>query len=144
MEDSFHLGIKALIRNANGDILLLKTNPDQLKGYDGEPYWDIPGGRMERGSTVEETLKREIKEETGLLGTKSIIHIAMVLSNIRIPINEGDVGLILSIYSCEIENSSKVVLSSEHIDYKWFTPKEASEKLSLKYPKEFTDRILVL
>jgi ADP-ribose pyrophosphatase YjhB (NUDIX family) len=65
-EDIFHLGIKALIRNSAGQILLLKVNKEKLKGYQGEAYWDIPGGRIQKDSTVEETLKREIQEEGNL------------------------------------------------------------------------------
>lgn len=64
-EDSFHLGIKALIRNSDGKALLLKVNKEQLKGYSGEAYWDIAGGRIHKNSTVEETLRREVEEETG-------------------------------------------------------------------------------
>ena len=33
LEDCFHLGIKAIIRNGEGKILLLKVNPKQLKEF---------------------------------------------------------------------------------------------------------------
>lgn len=65
-EDCFHLGIKALIRNSEGKLLLLKVNPAQLRNHEGDPYWDLSGGRIHRGSTIEETLRREVAEETGI------------------------------------------------------------------------------
>lgn len=66
MEDTFHLGIKAVITNDSGKILLLKVNPDQLKGNVDEPYWDLPGGRVQKGHSAEETLRHEVFEETGI------------------------------------------------------------------------------
>lgn len=146
MEDIFNLGIKALIRNQSGEILLLKVNKEALKGYSGEPYWDIPGGRIHKDSTVEETLKREIEEETGITEISNITKLDMVLSNnIRIPLKDGtNVGLILAIYLCDVTNYEKVIISEEHTEYKWFEPKEASELLKIKYPTEFTDKIFRL
>ena len=82
-EDLFQLGIKALIVNSEGHILLLKVNKEMLKGFSGDPYWDIPGGRIHRGSTIEETLKREVKEETGITNITNTTPLAMVLSNIN-------------------------------------------------------------
>ncbi len=140
-EDLFQLGIKALITNAKGKILLLKVNPEKLKNFSGKPYYDIPGGRIQRGSTVEETLSREVLEETGITKIKSWKPFAMTLANIRIPYGNTDTGLILSVYVCEIDNSAKIVLSDEHTEYNWFDPKEAGKLLEVKYPKEFTKKI---
>ena len=143
-EDIFHLGIKAIIRNSEGKILLLKTNPAKLKGYNGEPYWDVPGGRIQKGSSVADTLRREVEEETGVKEIKSFEPFSMVLSNIRIPTNDGSFGLILSSYVCEVETVGEIRLSDEHIEYNWFTPKEAAQLLTVKYPKEFVSKIAEL
>ncbi len=143
-EDLFQLGIKALIVNSEGHILLLKVNKEMLKNFSGDPYWDIPGGRIHRGSTVEETLKREVEEETGITNIVSVVPLAMVLSNIRIPLDNGDTGLILSVYVCEVNEPAEVILSNEHTEFRWFEPKEASALLQVKYPKEFTEKIATL
>ena len=143
-EDLFHLGIKAIIRNPKGEILLLKINPKKnkiTKDWNGQPYWDIPGGRIHRGDTVEDTLKREVAEETGIKNIKKITPFEMVLANIRVPAGNDTVGLILSSYLCEVENEQKIKISEEHIQAKWFDPVEASKLLEFKYPKEFVDKL---
>jgi 8-oxo-dGTP diphosphatase len=51
----------AIIPYPNDMILLIKRDTVPFKGY-----WALPGGRLELGETVEQTIVREIKEETGL------------------------------------------------------------------------------
>jgi len=143
-EDLFHLGIKAVIRNKKGEVLLLKTNPKKLiitHDWKGQAYWDIPGGRIKKKDTVEKTLKREIKEETGIGKIRKITPFVMVLGNIRIPIGKETVGLILSTYLCDVDNLANLKISSEHLEGQWFTPKKASRLLEYKYPKTFTDKL---
>lgn len=143
-EDIFHLGIKALIQNPSGEILLLKVNPSKLVYSDdwkGVAYWDIPGGRVKRNIDVEETLKREVEEEIGVKDLTNIKPFSMVLSKIRIPQKDGSVGLILSAYTCKIPEKSKIGLSEEHVEAKWFSPVDAARLLEVKYPAEFTEKI---
>ena len=143
MEDSYHLGIKGLIRNSSGEILLLKVNPNKLKPGNND-YWDLPGGRVQKDSTVAQTLEREVQEETGISGIFNVKEVGMVLSKIRIPIDDGSVGLILGIYSCEIPDGSKITISDEHLDSQWFSPKKAGELLAIKYPEHFCELIAKL
>ena len=51
----------AIIPFPEAKILLVKRDTVPFKGY-----WALPGGRMEQGETVEQTVIREVKEETGL------------------------------------------------------------------------------
>lgn len=55
-----HLGVYALIFNDTRDRIL--TIKKARGPYTGR--YDLPGGSMEDGETLEETLKREIQEET--------------------------------------------------------------------------------
>lgn len=136
-EDTFHLGIKALIRNSEGKILLLQVNPAQLRN-ENRSYWDLPGGRVQKSRTVLDTLKREVAEETGITDIHTIKNIGMVLSNIRIPLSEHEsVGLILGVYSCKAADTKSIILSSEHAAHGWFAPKEAANVLAVKYPEHF-------
>jgi 8-oxo-dGTP diphosphatase len=55
------LGIGALIFDADR-ILLAERGRDPLKGY-----WSLPGGVLETGESLEEGIRREVREETGLI-----------------------------------------------------------------------------
>ena len=51
----------AIVEFSDKQILLVKRCTVPFRGY-----WALPGGRVEAGETVEQTVIREVKEETGL------------------------------------------------------------------------------
>ncbi len=57
----FHVGVYGILINDN-KILLIKKSRGAYKGM-----FDLPGGSIEFGEKVEETLKREFIEETGVV-----------------------------------------------------------------------------
>ncbi len=141
-EELFELGVKGLIQNSEGKVLLLKTNATQVVGNIKESYWDIPGGRVHKGGTIHETLEREILEETGLHGVESYTFLATAIHpKVILPIPNGEARLILTVYLCNMKNVSNVQLSSEHVEFDWFTLDQAREKLRSNYPTELVDMI---
>lgn len=65
MEDKKHIvAVTAVIKNKLGDkILIAKRNNNEIM-HPGK--WTYPGGKLERGETLMDTLKREVLEEIGL------------------------------------------------------------------------------
>jgi len=134
--------MKALIRNESGDILLFKVNPDELRGHDGPAYWDLPGGRIHKGESPEEALRREMKEEVGSASSHLTIieSLGMTLSKIRIDPEGLDLGLVLWVWLCDMPGDPTAI-SSEHTTWNWFAPDEAREKLQFVFPPNITDKV---
>ncbi len=100
----------------------------------------MPGGRVQVGESTLETLVREIQEETGYQNIVDPMPFDMALTNIRIPTSDSEVGLIYAVYHCEVEAFTPL-LSSEHIDFAWFTPQEAAQKLRPQCPPTFLEKL---
>lgn len=98
------ISVKALIVQKD-KVLLLKPKNSQ-GSFDG---WDIPGGHIEAGETILDTLKREVFEETKMKIEQAypikLLHVSQVNTDYLI-------------FLCTA-STSKVVLSEEHINYKW-------------------------
>jgi len=60
-ESSRRIGVYGLAV-VDGAVLLTRVAP----GHPGEGWWTLPGGGLEWGESPDETLRREIYEETGL------------------------------------------------------------------------------
>jgi 8-oxo-dGTP diphosphatase len=100
----FKIGVKSLIIY-DRKVLLMRRS-------DGSQNWECPGGTMEFGEDLHTTLRREIKEETGLedicIG-KLLYAITFIYPQTQI------IGLMYLSHA----KSDKVQISDEHIDYIW-------------------------
>lgn len=91
--------------------------------------YELPGGRVQFGETIENALKREILEETGFeVMPRKIVDSWNYVDE---PNQHQIVGVI---YYCEIiGEKAEVVLSGEHDKYKWLSPNEYDELNVLFY-----------
>lgn len=141
-EQLFQIGIKGLIRNDRGEILLLAIR----KWGGNEAHWDLPGGRMEPGEQFVDTLRRELKEEIGVDYPGEPKFLSTVLSNITIPVGDERIPLILMAYEVILPANSDIVLGEDEAEeeFGWFKPIDAAEKLARKYPPEFCEIVTKL
>jgi len=63
MKRDYGLTMRGIIKNDDGEILILKRHPKSRTDPD---TWELPGGKVENGEFFDEALLREIKEETNL------------------------------------------------------------------------------
>lgn len=107
----FSVGLKALILNPAGKMLLIKRS----KGNTLSDMWDIPGGRIQFGESLREALQREIQEETGM----ELDRIGMALNvSTFFPGNNPDNQIVRIIFAVSTKQGD-VILSDEHQDSVW-------------------------
>jgi len=105
----------AIIVDGEGRVLVMKRNNEPAKGL----YW-YPGGRIKLGQSLEEALKEQIKEETGLEWSDlRVIKVASVDSNIFKSRHTVNINFLLKKVS-----KSEVQLNQGHSDFKWLRPEE--------------------
>ena len=63
-EQMIMIGVGAVIEDGAGRILLVKHIPERGGFWQGK--WICPGGELKLGETIEEGIKREVREETQL------------------------------------------------------------------------------
>lgn len=103
--------ILSFIVNEKKELLLLKGSPNdpQLKK---SLWYVVTGGCEEVDKTKEETVKREVKEETNL-EIKKMIYLNWILKY-----NSLGSNCIEYVYISFVKNKD-ITLNEENIDYKW-------------------------
>ena len=89
-----------------GKFLLLKRKNPPVQGE-----WWLPGGRVRRGEALEDAVRREVREETGLK-CRSIRQVGVI--NQVFPECHT-----ISVYYLVDVASAHVTLNEEHSDYLW-------------------------
>jgi 8-oxo-dGTP pyrophosphatase MutT (NUDIX family) len=97
-------------------------------------HWDFPKGNIEKGESLEETVKREIKEETGIFNLNFVPGFKKSIEYFY-KLKGKNIFKIVTFFLVETE-TKKVKISWEHRGYKWLLYGEALEQLTFKSAKE--------
>ncbi len=120
-----YVGVPVIIQNSKKEILLGKRSKN-MSTFPG--FWGLPGGMPEYGEKIEDTAKREVKEELGV-EIKVIKRAENIYENF--PTKE------FRFHSVDIPFYAKLVKGipkpkDETQEVKWFKPSEI-RKLKLAY-----------
>jgi 8-oxo-dGTP diphosphatase len=117
-------GVGAVIVEGNR-VVLVRRGKEPLKGE-----WSLPGGALELGETLEQGIRREVQEETGL--RVEVISVVEVLDRIvadeAAELNGEDARKIryhyvLIDYLCRV-SGGELAASSDAADARWVTREE--------------------
>lgn len=102
--------------NFNGKVLLLQNAPHKREGG----CWGVPAGKLEPDEAPIKGARRELFEETGI--DVGIEHFSS-LGTLYIRLH--DLDFIYHRFIVNLNDQPAVVLSAEHVSYKWVLRSEA-------------------
>ena len=121
MNDKMILDVaaKALIVNQKGEVLILRESSVHDTNTQVGLY-QLPGGRLDKGESFFDALRREVMEEVGL----EIEPIRPLYVGEWSPVMKGVTHQIVAIFILCKTKTTKVRLSDEHDAFKWIDPKD--------------------
>jgi len=123
----FEMTVKAVIVRDGKDVLLLKRSKNSV--IFPEKY-DLPGGSVENGETLQEAMLREIEEETGLEVEVGPILFAFDFQ--KDGKEKDEIGHGKGVRFIAFHKSGEVKLNDENEHFEWIDINEAIQKLSDK------------
>ncbi len=116
----YRVAAKAIIRNEEGEILLVKERSDA---------WSIPGGGLDHGEGLREAIKREVKEELGVDTTSIEEKPCFSFSAIN---TQFDVWCLAVCFDTKIASDAQFDLSDGSTEAKYFSPEAIKHDIQLE------------
>jgi 8-oxo-dGTP diphosphatase len=101
--------VRAIILNANQQILILKRSPGDSFGE----RWCLPGGKVDYGQSAEEAIIREIFEETSLQGSPP----GFLFYMDGLPVEQGNQHYLTLFFLVDVTGSIR--LNEESSEFAW-------------------------
>ena len=104
----FVVGVKVLVFNKDGELLILKRSSKTKVGK----LWSFPGGAINEGEGVQEAAQREAQEETQMdIGELKVFDVTTI--------NKGKKDESIVIGFSALAKNENIKLNWEHDGYKW-------------------------
>ncbi|MBA2872940.1 8-oxo-dGTP pyrophosphatase MutT (NUDIX family) [Anoxybacillus calidus] len=117
------VGSLVIMKDEKGRILL-----QQRKHPYG--FWGLPGGLMELGESTEETARREVWEETGLiLGNLKMIDVVSGADNFIKAPNGDEFYMVTVVYETSEISGELRIDQQESLDFRYFQTSELPEQI---------------
>lgn len=123
MEPKLFLATKVFIIR-NGKVLIVRESTKYTEGTNAAKY-DVVGGRLKPGERFDESLRREMKEETGL---EVMIGKPFFVNEWR-PVVRGEQWQVVGVFFECSSQAGAITLSEDHDVFEWIDPKDYK-----KYP----------
>ena len=101
--------VRLIIPDFEGRVLILQRQQSRY----GNQHWCLPGGKVDYGDTVEQTVRKELKEETGL----DCLEARFLFDQESLPLQPGKMHCINVYVACR--TAGELVLNEESSEFRW-------------------------
>ena len=127
--------------NVIGIVFDTKTRKILIGKKENDPHvpklsWCFPGGRPKHDEELEDSIKREVKEETGL----DIESLGPIFARI-LPEQEN---ILLIYYLCELIDENESKKDDEFVELKWVKPEELEKYFTTSFNPKLKEYIINL
>ncbi len=134
--------VRAIISDQDGNFLLIQ--PHSYKAHS----WSFVGGGVEEGESIDEAIRRELKEEVGIEDVISLKVSAIrpwyeFSQKIKQARNADYDGQIASLFWIEISNNTPIQLQAEEVkDFRWAKIDKVRELVTVPEQLEWFNSVI--